>query len=64
MLVVVAGCSDELAGDPRAREAVVEAVRAMGDPEPATMELSLPDADAEVHARVLFRLIAAAQAGA
>ncbi|MDQ4125298.1 MAG: hypothetical protein M3134_06835 [Actinomycetota bacterium] len=47
VLVLTAGCSDEPAGDPRARAAVVEAVRSMGDPEPATMELSLPYADAD-----------------
>lgn len=47
VLVLAAACSDEPAGDPRARDAVIEAVRAIGDPEPATMELSLPYADAE-----------------
>lgn len=47
VLVAGAGCSDEPEGDPAARAAVVEAVRAMGDPEPATMELSLPYATAD-----------------
>lgn len=41
------GCSDDPGGDPEARADVLEAIRAMADPEPASIRLQLPYATAD-----------------
>lgn len=45
--ISLASCSDDPGGDPGARSEVVEAVRALADPDPSTIEVQLPYATAE-----------------
>lgn len=48
VLAGFAACSsDEPGGDPGAREDVISAIRAMAEPEPASIEIQLPEATAE-----------------